>query len=330
MNPWSVELILARHGSLGVTERRSLSRDVERGLLIRLRQGVYASRAAWDAGEGWPRELARHVIRARAFTAVAAERPVFSHWTSGAILGLPMVGERLAAVHVTAPDERRRGIDGVAVHVFPLRSEEVVEVGDLLVTTAARTVVDIAGAVPFRAGVVTADGALTAGLRRELLDEAVDLAGLRRASGRIGDVAAFAHPGAESAAESETRVSMFEIGIEPQELQHEVRDARGLAGVLDTFDRRLRIGTEVDGLDKYLNPKVALQGAGRAVVQEKWREDRVRAEIRGLARFGYGEAREPARLRPILARVGLRAAAHRPTLADWAAEARAARPRARR
>jgi hypothetical protein len=241
-----------------------------------------------------------------------------------------MADEHLDRVHVTAPDERRRGIDGVLVHAFPCSAQEIREVGELLVTDAARTVVDIAGATRFRAGVVTADGALCAGLPREVLEQAVDLAGLRRASGRIGDVVSFAHPGAESAAESDTRVSMFEIGIEPQELQHEVRDGTGLAGVLDTFDRRRRIGTEVDGLEKYLNPRLAPQGAGPAVVKEKWREDRVRAEIRGLARFGAAEARVPSRLRPILARVGLHRADHRPTLDDWAREAHSARPRTRR
>lgn len=330
MDPWTVELIVVKNGSVDATERRSISRDLQRGLLIRLRQGVYVSVADWNAGDGWQRELARHVLRARAFAAVAAERPVFSHWTAGAILEVPMVDERLTTVHVTAPDDRRRGIDGVAVHAFHLYRQEVVEVGDLLVTGAARTVVDIAGAAPFRAGVVTADGALTAGLPRNVLEQGVELAGPRRALARIGDVVAFAHPGAESAAESDTRVSMFQLGIEPQELQHEVRDAKGLAGVLDTFDRRRRIGTEVDGLSKYLDPRFAPQGAGRAVVKEKWREDRVRAEINDLARFGSGEARRPALLRPILSRVGLHPAEHRPTLADWAAEARVAVPRTRR
>lgn len=329
MNPWAVELIVVRNGSLGATERRSISRDVERGVLIRLRRGVYVRTADWEAGEGWPRELARHVLQARAFDAVAAERPVFSHWTAGAIQRLPMADERLAKVHVTAPDEQRRGVDGVAVHAFHLTRQEVVEVGGLLVTRPARTVVDIAGAARFRAGVVTADGALTRGLPRELLEEAVDLVGPRRAIARISEVVSFAHPGGESAAESDTRVSMFVIGIEPQELQHEVRDAKGLAGVLDTFDRRRQIGTEVDGLEKYLDPRLAPQGAGRAVVKEKRREDRVRAEIRGLARFGSHEARQPTLLRPILGRVGLHPAEHRPTMADWAVEARVAVPRTR-
>lgn len=327
MNPWLVELIVVRNGSMGATERRSVSRDVERGLLVRIRQGAYVAKSAWDAGDGWWRAHDRHVLQARAFDAVAARRPVFSHWTAGVLLGLPMVDERLDRLHVTARDDSRRGVAGISLHVFPLSRPEVGTLGGLLVTSPARTVVDIAGAAAFHAGVVTADGALLRGVPRDLLEQAVDIAGPRRASSRIEDVVAFASPGGESAAESAARVSMFHLGLEPQELQHEVWDDRGLAGVLDTFDRRRRIGTEVDGVRKYLDPALAPDGAGPAVVQEKWREDRVRLGITALVRFGFREARNPALLRPMLRSVGLLPAAQRPTLSDWAAEARLATPR---
>lgn len=329
MNPWLVELTVVRNGAYTAAERRSLSRDVERQLLHRVRQGVYVPRAAWDAGEGWERESARHILRARAFDAVAPERPVFSHWTAGAIHGLSMVDERFDRVHVTAADDRRRGIDGVSLHAFPYTWQEVVVVEGLLVTSIPRTVVDVAGASAFDGGVVIADSALTNGLPRHLLEQAVDLAGPRRASARVDDAVAFASPGGESAAESETRTSMFRLGIEPQELQHEVRDQRGLAGVADTYDRRRRIATEVDGERKYLDPRMARDGTGRALVQEKRREDRMRLGLTALGRFGYREARSPSLLRPILLRIGLLPAPHPPTLADWAAEARTHIPRRR-
>jgi hypothetical protein len=270
------------------------------------------------------------VLRARAFDAVSDEPPVFSLWTAAVLHGLPILDATLDRVHVIAPPgDPRRGLDGVLTHALRLLRGEVVVLGGLLVTGIARTVVDVAGSAPFEAGVVTADAALLRGVPRDVLEQAVDLAGPRKSVSRIADVVDFAHPGAESAAESAGRVNMFRLGLEPQELQHEVRDAQGLAGVLDTYDRRRRIGTEIDGLEKYLNPRLAPEGPGRAVVKEEWREDRVRAEISGLARFGYREARNPTLLRPVLARVGLRPPEHRPTLADWAAEARGARPRVR-
>lgn len=331
MDPWTAELLVVRHGSYTASERRSISRDVELGRRARIRQGVYVSTTEWDGGDGPVHERARHVLRARALDAVAVDRPVFSFWTAAVLHGLPLLDPDLDRVHVIWPDDdRRRGLDGVLTHALPLVREEVVSVGGLLTTGLARTVVDVAGGTPFMAGVVTADAALLRGLPRGVLEDAVDLAGPRRATSRIADVVDFASPGAESAAESATRASMLRLGLAPQKLQHEVWDRHGLAGVLDTFDRRLGIGTEVDGLDKYLNPMLAPEGAGRAVVREKWREDRVRAEINGLARFGYREARDPVLLRPVLAKAGLRPAAHRPTIADWAAEARSARPRVRR
>ena len=130
-------------------------------------------------------------------------------------------------------------------------------------------------------------------------------------------------------AESEHRVSMYRLGIEPQELQHEVRDEEGVAGVVDTYDRRRRIGTEVDGDRKYLDPELAPDGAGPALVQEKRREDRVMLGLARLARVGYREARNPSLLGPILRKVGLLPAPKRPTLSDWAAEARTHVPRRR-
>jgi len=331
MDPWTVELVVVRGDAWSSSERRSISRDVERGVRTRIRQGVTVLREDWDAGEGRVRERNRHVLRARAFDAVSDERPVFSHWTAAVLHGLPVLDVLLDRVHVLGGErDERRGLAGVLTHRFPVRPEETTVLGGLLVTAMSRTVVDVAGGAAFEAGVVAADAALLRGLPREVLEAAVDLAGPRRARARILDVVAFASPGGESAAESTARVTMFRLGLEPQELQHEVRDREGLAGVLDTFDRRRRIGTDIDGLEKYLNPALAPDGPGAAVVREKRREDRVRRGIAGLARFGYRESRSTTLLRPVLASVGLLPAERRPTLADWAAEARQARPRVRR
>ena len=138
---------------------------------------------------------------------------MFSHWTGAVLHGLPIMDAALDRVHVTDPEDpprtRRRADPRSADHPGEVRS-----IHGLLVTGMARTVVDVAGQSPFLMGVVTADRALLRGLPRALLDEAVDLAGPRRSSARIADVAGFAHPGAESAAESANRVSMYRIGIE--------------------------------------------------------------------------------------------------------------------
>jgi hypothetical protein len=105
-------------------------------------------------------------------------------------------------------------------------------------------------------------------------------------------------------------------------LQHEVRDRRGLAGRLDFWDPIRRIGGEVDGAKKYLDPALATQGAGRAVYEEKLREDRVRACIERLARWGWQESGDPLRLGPRLAAAGVLPSSPAATLADYVAAAR--------
>lgn len=74
---------------------------------------------------------------------------------------------------------------------------------------------------------------------------------------------------------------------------------------------------------------MAPEGAGRAVIKEKKREDQLRARVSAVARYGYAEACSPTLLRPILQLAGLHPERNRPTLSDFAAVAREARPRSK-
>lgn len=324
MDPWTVELIVVARSGMSGGERRSISRDAERGRLHRVRQGVLVAQAEWGSATGWKGQRARHIVAMRALDAVAPTRPVFSHWSANVLDRLPIHGQHLDRVHTTVADERLRGIDGVAAHCFPLQDEEVTAIGGLLVTRTARTVVDAAGSSPFRGGVMVADAAMHRGLTRQALEAAVALAGPRKALRRIREVISFAHRDAESATESETRVSQFELGIAPQELQHELWHQGRFVARFDTWDPERRIACEADGDVKYLDPAMAPSGAGRAVIEEKKREDLARSLIDGMARFGYREAANPPLLRPVLQRVGLLPEQRRPTLSDYARAALAA------
>lgn len=318
-----MDLVVVRRGSYGSGERRSLSREVERGRFVRVRPGVHIETADWETLN----ESARHLVAMRALVAVSDRPVVFSHWSAAVVHQLPLLGDRLGRVHVTVPGAVERGTrTGVAAHVFDVREPEVRRFGDLLVTGPARTVVDIAGAAPFDHGVVTADGALRAHLPRALLEQAVQLAGPRRSGALIDRVVAFAHPGGESAAESESRVTMFRHGIEPPELQRRFFDRQGFVARTDTWFDRVRGVGEVDGRQKYLDPRYAPSGAGVVVHEEKRREDRLRALAEGLVRWGYAEGRSARLLLPILAVLGVVPLVRRPTLEDWARIARAARP----
>lgn len=320
MDPWLCELTVVLNGSHFPSERQSLSRDVARGLLVRVRLGVYVLADVWRGLD----ERGRHVLRMRALAAVTGRPPVFSHWSAAVALGLPFSGQHLDRVHVTRPGGPDRVPQGVAPHFHPLPDGVVLEHRGLLVTGPARTVVDIAGASPFSHGVTAADAALRAGLAREELLTAWDEAGMRRAHRRTEDVILFAHPGAESANESESRVSMMRLQVEPPELQVEVFDADGFAARLDFLFRRLRVGGEADGAKKYLDPRLARDGAGRALYDEKLREERARAVLAGLPRWGWAQSCDPQLLRPVLARAGVRPAGA--TFADYCAAAAEWRP----
>ncbi len=295
---WRVELVLG----LWLDDRRALRRDVERGILVRVRRGVYVQAGWWSAAS----DEERHVVQVRAFAATTREPPVFSHWTAAVLHGLPMLDPRLVRLHTTVPEAGDRGNDGVFGHVYGLSEAEVVERSGLRFTSVARTVVDVAGSGTTEEGIVLADAALAAGLPKDLLLAAVDLAGPRKAARRIDRVVGFSDGGAKSPLESTSRWTIHRLGLERPVLQHPVRDVRGYIGDLDFWFPEAQAGGEADGREKYLNPAYAPRGAGMKVHAEKVREDRMLAAIRRrLARWGWAESRSPQLLAPVLAAVGV-------------------------
>lgn len=319
MDPFLLDLIVLRKGAYGVAEQRALSRDVERGLLLRVRRGVYVERGAFTAlaPEG------RHLVRMRALAAVSDRPPVFSHWSSAVALPLPILDRaRLARLHVLLPFEQRRSVHGATVHLTESVTGQVVRLRGLLLTAAPRTVIDIAAASPFQEGVVTTDGALKAGVRRRALEELLETARPRRGATRVADVVGFAHPGGESANESLSRWTMLRLGVAPPELQHEFFDRRGFVARSDFYDRERRLAGEADGRVKLLDPAMAKQGAGVALWKEKKREDRLLGCVDRLARWGMEEAGSTTLLGPVLSAIGWLPARPHATLADYIAEAR--------
>ncbi|MFD1720102.1 hypothetical protein [Amnibacterium endophyticum] len=322
LDPWRLEILVVKGGSHSSGERSALRRDVERGLLLRLRKGAYVDRLAYESltPEG------QHIVRMRALAAVSDGPIVFSHFSAGVAHGLPVLRSRLRALHVS-PGTTNGTAVGTAPHRFPLRRDEVVELHGLLVTSSTRTVIDVAGGSPFDEGVMAADALLHSGVPRELLLLAVDLAGPRQAAQRIGDVVAFAHPAAESANESRGRVTMMRLGVEVPQLQHAFLLPSGVWVYSDFWFPKADAVAEADGDVKYLSPVLAPAGAGAAVLAEKHREDELRSLVAALARFGWQQAGSAALLAPVLARAGVLSTRPRTVLADYAAAARTARAR---
>jgi hypothetical protein len=319
MTAWTLELIVVRALTLD-TERRSLARDVDRGLLVRVRPGVYVERIGYETLT----PEARHIVAMRALAAVATTPPVFSHWSAAVLLGLPILDRStLDRVHVTVDDPSDRGLVGVAAHVAPTVGDRI-RVGDLIVTSGPRTVVDVARATTFDGGVVIADGALHAGYPVAALEAAVASAAGRKGWRRAQTVVAFGDGDAGSAGESRTRVTLVRIGIRKPVLQWKVFDRRGLAGRLDFGFLWVPAGGETDGEQKYRDAMMAPEGPAEAVIKEKRREDRVRLEVPRLARWGYAESCSVRLLAPILARVGVVPERTRITIADYSSPFRLA------
>jgi GNAT superfamily N-acetyltransferase len=325
IDPWRIEILVVARMARSSAERSAISRDVERGLLLRLRPGAYVDRVGFGALS--PEE--QHVVRIRAVVATSGGPVLVSHWSAAVLHGRPVLRSRLGSVHVTVPEDDDRHREGVVTHHFLVDDAEVVRHGQLIVTSIGRTVVDIAGGSPFEEGVMVADAALRSGVPREVLEEAVELAGARRASRRIAEVVAFGHPGAESAAESRYRVSSMRAGFEVPVLQRRIVLADGSEVFLDGWYPSVNTGVEVDGDEKYLDPKMAPEGAGRAVLKEKRREDEVRLDLRALVRIGWVQSGSATAVQTVLARVGVRPSRPRTPIQAYIEAARHARPRRR-
>ena len=170
---------------------------------------------------------------------------------------------------------------GTRLHSAQLPDSHVTVQHGMLVTTAARTVVDLARTLDFRAGVVTADSALhaklvSAGELAAILADCAQWPGISRAA----EVVAFADKLSESVLESIARVVFRDVGLPAPELQVWAGDEE-IVGRVDFLWRRYRTVAEVDGLLKYADPARAIQqlerdkrlrDAGFEVVHFTWQE----------------------------------------------------------
>jgi hypothetical protein len=172
-------------------------------------------------------------------------------------------------------------LPGVHLHSALLPDEDVTVIHGMRVTTAARTVVDLARSLRFRAGVVTADSALRSKLTTKPDLESL-LANSPRANGRrlVADVIAFADARAESVLESIARVVFAECGLPAPDLQVWVGGPQPV-GRVDFLWPQHRTIAEVDGLMKYRDSARAvlqlerdrrLRDAGYEVVHFTWQD----------------------------------------------------------
>jgi hypothetical protein len=285
-------------------------RSVASGELWRAARGAYLVDAPVTDEE-------RYLAQIRARLLVSKNPPILSHWSAALLWGLPILGRWPDEVHVEVGTRRNgRSIPGLVRH----RSDGIVEDrrGGIRVTSLARTVLDVAASSSLRTAVVIVDSAL-AGLvdqnqgwlrppiSRDGLREEFERAERRRGSRQLEWTLRFGDGRAASPGESVSRLTMHQIGCPAPELQHSFYDSRGrFVATTDFWWPEFNLTGEFDGRGKYLRDEYANgRTTAQIVVDEKVREDRVRALGPGMSRWVWEEALSTRALRRKLTLAGL-------------------------
>ncbi|WP_051265143.1 hypothetical protein [Nakamurella lactea] len=280
------QLPLLRHGL--VYEQGWTDYDIGRmkatGDWQLLRQGVYIPTGV----KVFPEQRHRWLVEGTVARLRSRSDAVVSHVSAAVLHGLPVWGLGLDRVHITRPG--RAGVNGtgcVHPHRAKLTDAEITMVDGIAVTSAARTVLDLARSAPFTQAVVVADGALAAELTTpDELAAVLEIARSRGSARAAARVIEFADCRSESVGESRSRVLFAVHGLPKPELQVRLHDRNGLfIGRVDFDLPEFRTVGEFDGFGKYSTLLRPGQSPADAVIEEKIREDRIRDTGRQVVRW---------------------------------------------
>ncbi|WBQ04541.1 hypothetical protein [Kribbella sp. CA-293567] len=271
---------------------------LKRGQWKRLCRDVYCEVGDWPEDESpWARTARLHTLMARAVVRRLDAGVVISHQTATLLYGLPTWGLDHSRVQVTRTSGRARSDRSVQVHRTVLATDETAEVLGLRVTSPARAVVETTCTSSYEVGVVLADAALREGLVTAVeLTQMADYLKHWPGSPAAQAATAFADGASESVGESRLRILMANEGLPAPESQVEILDAAGqLVGRVD-FLLLGHLIVEFDGALKY--------DSSKALMAEKWREDRLRELGYAFARVTWPDLNHPhqtaTRLRRLL------------------------------
>ena len=246
---------------------------VKAGSIEPIRRGFYVDGPAGDRDE-------RYLCRVRATSLASTSSLVISHQSAAAMHGYDLWPNPTDKVHLTA----NRATSGRSsahriVHASILHPDDIVEVDDVLVTSPARTIVDLACSSSFESAVCTGDSALRSIVRADL-DLAVTRGAGRRGVDRARRAIAFMDGRSESVGESRSRVRLQRWGFPPPQLQRTLLDYDGRFVARPDFEYDGVIA-EFDGLMKYQDSDV--------LIAEKLREDLLRSLGWQVVRWTWAE-----------------------------------------
>jgi hypothetical protein len=303
---WAVDFLLTR-SAVTEAERIALARRAASGELVRVIRGAYLPQAIYQARG--PRRRHRDLVGARVLT---DQRPaLFSHSSAAALWRLPRIGSWPQRVDVLADlAVGGRSTPGIRRHAEGTVDGDAID--GIVVTSLARTVVDLARTETWENAIVAADAALA--MRRfgevpislksaDLLHELARAP--RRGSATARRVIDFSDPRSESPGESLSRISIARARLSPPVLQQRFDDGLG-AMYADFFWPACNVIGEFDGVGKYLRHEWSDgRTAAQVVIDEKWREDRLRRLGPRVVRWGWDVARTPGALARLLRSVGV-------------------------
>jgi hypothetical protein len=272
---WRTPFLFSRE-QIDASDRAALLARTRRGELERLFPGIYVETNLWMSLD----RHAKYRLRIEAVNTLGAGRDfVMSHESAAALWRLPRIAPWPDRIHVL---ERSSGAG-----------------------RATSKLIRHPAGVPQHAQIL--DGIRVTDLARaDLLDE------LRRIPLTHGRAKArraieFADGRADRPGESISRVSMSIAGLPAPQLQVEVRGASGRLYIVDFWWPQCAHIGEFDGRYEYTDPEF-LRGRTpeQALIDEKAREDDLRAAGNGMSRWTWEVARSPQRLQKLLRAAGIR------------------------
>lgn len=294
-------------------ERSNFFARARTGEMTRLFRGVYVPTSQWevmDADE-------RYRVTVKATAAFAESDHVYSHASAAALWRLPWVGPWPTNAHVTvAKASGGRSKQMFARHTTgePLCR---VEIDGIPVTSLAKTSVDISRTQSFGRAVAVVDAVLRRARhpRSDLPADVVcrddllrELDEIPRNKGVVKaiHVIKFADGRADRPGESMSRVNIHLARLPEPQLQVPLAGASGRVWTVDFFWSGCGLIGEFDGLAKYTDEEF-LRGRSptEAVIDEKRREDDLRAAGYGVSRWGWRIAMSSNLLREHLVLAGL-------------------------
>ncbi|MGJ0117979.1 hypothetical protein ACQ7HM_02130 [Williamsia sp. MIQD14] len=257
---------------VGLSDKH-LAAAVRDGRLTRLRAGTYLLTTPSSPEH-------RHRLRVEAST---QPDTVVSHHSAAVIHGFGMLHPPLRRVHTTSGATTGGRISPTRhMHAGPLDGADVTGIDGLLVTSGARTAVDVACAGDFDQALVVFDSALRVGV--QAIDLAAEVDGRRRRGiGVARRALAHADGASASVGESWSRAQMITAGLPIPALQRE-HTLQGRRVVTD-FDWDDRLVGEFDGQIKYGRLLKPGQRVEDVIADEKAREDLLRWSDRMVVRW---------------------------------------------